>query len=138
MKKNYRRKIKGFFIDIGIKKNLNIAKQSLPLIFNTKSIILDRDGVINKDLGYVYKFQNFLLNRGVIKSMKYLNKKNIKIFIATNQSGIARGYYTVNDFHLLHKKFKNFLFSRKIYINDVYYCPHHPLYGKGIYLRSVL
>ena len=54
---------------------------------------LDRDGVINHDSGYIYKYKDFILRLGVIKGLKYLKKNNFRIFIVTNQSGIARGFF---------------------------------------------
>lgn len=126
----------GYFIDIGTKKNLSSAKKNLLKIINKKSIILDRDGVINYDYGYVHKYQNFRFKPGVIMALKYLYKKSIKIFIATNQSGIGRGLYSEKDFIKLHKKIKSFLSKKKIFIDDVKYCPHHPKFAKKKFKKN--
>ena len=67
---------------------------------------LDRDGVINFDFGYVYKYKDFKLKPGVVKGLKLLNKNKYRIFIISNQSGIARGFFRKQDIELLHKKFK--------------------------------
>jgi len=75
---------------------------------------LDRDGVINHDYGYVYKYENFKLRKGVIKGLQLLSKKKYRIFIVTNQSGIARGFFTEKDLKSLHKKFKENLKKFKI------------------------
>ena len=61
---------------------------------------LDRDGVINYDTGYLYKYEDFKLRPGVIKGLKLLIKKKYRIFIVTNQSGIAKGLFTEKDFNL--------------------------------------
>ena len=58
---------------------------------------LDRDGVINYDYGYIKKYENFKFRPGVVKGLQYLKKKKFKIFIVTNQSGIARGLFTEKD-----------------------------------------
>ena len=90
------------------------------------AIILDRDGVINYDYGYVSNFKKFKFRPGVLKALKYLIKKNIYIFIATNQAGIGKKIFKEEDFFRLHKQLKLFLSKKKIYINDIKYCPHHP------------
>ena len=90
---------------------------------------LDRDGVINHDSGYIYKYKDFKLRLGVIKGLKYLKKNNFRIFIVTNQSGIARGFFTEKDLALLHFKFKKKLMKHKIKIDEIKYSPFHQ---KGI------
>ncbi len=118
-----------YFVDIGTKKNLKFAKKTLMENLEKRSVILDRDGVINYDNGYVHKWSDFKFRPGVIKALKYLCGKSIKIFIATNQSGIGRSLYSEKIFFKLHKKIKTFLSKHKIFIDDVKYCPHHPKFG---------
>lgn len=125
-----------YFIDIGIKKNLNIAKKTIKKKFLKPALILDRDGVINYDFGYVYKPRNFKFMKGTIRALKYLSNKKIYIFIVTNQSGIARGYYNEKDFINLHKYLKKKLSLKKIFIHDVKYCLHHPKFGKGKFKKK--
>jgi D-glycero-D-manno-heptose 1,7-bisphosphate phosphatase len=86
---------------------------------------LDRDGVINYDFGYVYKYKDFKLRSGVVKGLKLLNKNNYRIFIVSNQSGIARGFFKKKDVELLHKSFKKSLRKHKIKINDIKFSPFH-------------
>lgn len=90
---------------------------------------LDRDGVINYDYGYIYKFKDLKFRPGVIKGLKYLKKNKFKIFIVTNQSGIARGLFTERDLKILHIKLKNILKKKKIRLDEIKYSPYHP---KGI------
>ena len=87
---------------------------------------LDRDGVINFDFGYVYKYKDFKLKPGVVKGLKLLNKNKYRIFIISNQSGIARGLFRKKDVELLHKKFKKSLKKHKIKIHDIKFSPFHP------------
>ena len=87
---------------------------------------LDRDGVINYDLGYVYKYRDFKFRPGVIKGLRILTKKNFRIFLVSNQSGIARGYFKKKDVYLLHKKIINYLKTKKIKINQIKFSPYHP------------
>ena len=70
--------------------------------------------------------KDFKFKPGIIKTLKYLSKKNIYIFIVTNQAGIAKGKYSEEDFYNLHKKIKDYLISKKIFINDVKFSPYHP------------
>ena len=88
------------FIDIGTYKNLYFGKKNFHKQFNQPAAFLDRDGVINYDHGYVHNMNNFDLRLNVIKGLKYLNKINYNIFIVTNQSGIARGMFTENEYLL--------------------------------------
>ena len=115
-----------FFIDIGTYKNLSLAKKEIPKILKRPAVFLDRDGVINHDDGYTHKWNNFRIKKNVLKALKFLNKKNILIFIVTNQAGIGKGIFKEKDFFSLHKKFKNYLSKKNIFINDVKFCPYHP------------
>jgi len=91
-----------------------------------KAIFLDRDGVINKEVGYLHKFEDFEFISGIFKSCKYFQSLGYEIIILTNQSGIGRGYYTEGDFLRLNKWMLDQFFLNKINILDVYYCPHRP------------
>ena len=123
----------GYFIDIGLKQNLFEARKNLNKILTKPAVFLDRDGVINKDLGYVGFYKDFKWKRDTVKFLKFLNKKNYYIFIVTNQSGIGRGYYTEADFFNLHSKVKKYLSKKNIFIDDVKFCPNHPIHGIGKY-----
>ena len=65
------------------------------------AVFLDRDGVINKDLGYVFKIDDVEWINGSIEAIKLLNKKNYHVFVVTNQSGVARNFYSENDVNKL-------------------------------------
>lgn len=114
-----------YFIDIGTYINLKKAKKTLPPIFKKPAAFFDRDGVINEEKNYVYKKEQFIFKKNVLKAIKFLNNKNIYVFIITNQAGIAKGYYSEEQFFKLQKFIKFFLVSKKIYINDIRYCPYH-------------
>ena len=89
-----------------------------------KAAFLDRDGVINEDNGYIYKWEDFIFFPKTLSALKNLISLNYSIIIITNQSGIARGYYTESDLKLLHTKLINYLLAKNIEILDVFYCPH--------------
>jgi D-glycero-D-manno-heptose 1,7-bisphosphate phosphatase len=126
-----KKKMKGiisrnFLIDIGTSKNYILAKKLIPKYFYRPAIFLDRDGVINRDKGYTYKIKDFKFQHNIFKIIKKFQKKYY-IFIVTNQSGIARGYYKIKDFYKLQNYVKNYLAKRNLFINDIEFCPHHPL-----------
>lgn len=90
-----------------------------------KTIFLDRDGVINKDYGYIHKWEHFVFISGSLRGLKILSEKNFRIIIVTNQAGIAKGHYTENDFKILTDTFNKFCKNKGIRIHDTFYCPHH-------------
>lgn len=91
-----------------------------------KAVFLDRDGTINVDKNYVYKIEDFEFLPGIIEALKLFQKKGYKLFIITNQSGIARGYYTEEKFNKLNSWMLNEFEKNSIQIEKVYYCPHLP------------
>ena len=90
----------------------------------TKAVFIDRDGVIVEDNGYVHKLEDFKLVPNAIDGLKLL--KNYKLFIITNQSGIGRGYYTLQDFFDYNNRVLKELKKQKIKIKKTYYCYHKP------------
>ena len=106
-----------------------MLKKKIIKYFKKPAVFLDRDGTINYDYGYIYKFSQFRFKPYVVKGLKYLSKKGYLIFIVTNQAGIAKGRFKVSDLLKLHKKLKIYLKKKNILINDIEFCPYHP---KGI------
>ena len=109
---------------IPIKKILK--KKGLKKFNKRPSIFLDRDGTINHDKGYTYRYNEFKYKPYVLKGLKYLSKKKYLIFIVTNQAGIAKGKFKLSDLFKLHKKVKKNLHKKGIVINEIQYCPFHP------------
>ncbi|MBA1338581.1 MAG: D-glycero-D-manno-heptose 1,7-bisphosphate phosphatase [Pelagibacterales bacterium] len=106
-----------------------------------KALFLDRDGVINKNYGYVFSMKNFLWLKNVKKAIKYAYVKKYLIIIISNQSGVARGYYNEKDIKKLHNQINKELMKIDCKIHDFFYCPYHPKYGtkkykKNSYLRK--
>lgn len=90
------------------------------------AVFIDRDGVINKDLGcYVSKPEDFEFIEGVIEAFKNLNQREFKLVVITNQGGIAKGEYTEQDLEAIHKKMVSLLENEGIRLTGIYYCPHH-------------
>ena len=115
-----------FFYDIGTKNDFLNAKKKLIKYLRKTAIFFDRDNTINYDEGYTYKYKNFKFINNAIKALKYISKKNTYIFIVTNQAGIAKGYFSEHDFISLHVRLKKEFIKKKIFINEVKYCPYHP------------
>lgn len=123
-KKVVGKKITGYFIDIGTQETLKEAKLT-QWLKNRKAVILDRDGTLNEDRGYTYKTEDLIWKPGAKEFIKNLNKRNYYVFVATNQSGIARGKYTEDDMHAFHNVMRDDLKDYGAYIDKFYYCPYH-------------
>ena len=91
-----------------------------------RALFLDRDGVINVEKDYLYKIENFEFIDGIFELCKHYQEIGYKIFVVTNQSGIARGYYSEKDFTTLTMWMLEEFTQRSIKITEVYHCPHHP------------
>jgi len=91
-----------------------------------KALFLDRDGVINVEKDYLYKIEYFEFIEGIFELCKYYQQLGFIIVIVTNQSGIARGYYTQSDFEVLTSWMIDEFLKQDIIISKVYRCPHHP------------
>jgi len=91
-----------------------------------KAIFLDRDGVINKEVNYLYKIENFEFIKGVFQSCLYFQNLGYIIIIITNQSGISRDFYSDNDFQKLSAWMLEEFSKHGIIIQDTFYCPHGP------------
>jgi len=91
-----------------------------------KALFLDRDGVINIEKNYLYKIEDFEFIKGVKKALKQLQELGFLLIVVTNQSGIARGYYSLQDFYKLDSWMKKALQKENIDIKKTYFCPHAP------------
>ena len=91
----------------------------------SKALFLDRDGVINVDHGYVGHYKDFEYLDGIFELVKSYSDYGYKIVIVTNQSGIARGLYTEQDFSVLMNAVKADFAQRGVGEIAIYYCPHH-------------
>ena len=118
-------KFNNFFIDIGTPKNLATAKRDLINYLMKPALFLDRDNTIIHDSGYVHQINHLKFKSSFIKILKQISKKNIYIFIITNQSGIGRGYFSEKSFEKFQFHLKKKLSNYNIYIDDVRFCPYH-------------
>jgi D-glycero-D-manno-heptose 1,7-bisphosphate phosphatase len=91
-----------------------------------RCVFLDRDGVINIDNGYVSKWEDFEFIPGVLDAMRRIYATGYDLVVVTNQSGIARGYYTIEDYQLLTSRMLAAIESTGARVLAVYFCPHLP------------
>jgi len=91
-----------------------------------KTIFLDRDGVINKDVNYAYKIVDFEFIDDIFEVCIYFQKLGYQIIVITNQSGIHRGYYSDNDFQILTEWMLDQFTQKGVNLLDFFYCPHGP------------
>jgi len=92
-----------------------------------KVVFLDRDGVINDGtLYYTYKVKDFIINTGVIEALQKLQIAGYSFIIITNQSGVAKGEYSLEDVNTVHEYMLTELQKKAITVLGIYVCPHHP------------
>lgn len=92
-----------------------------------KAVFLDRDGTINVDRGYLYRIEDFTYIDGAAEALRMLAGLGYLLVVVTNQSGIARGYYTEEDFDRLNRWMLRDLADKGIPVAKTYFCPHHPM-----------
>ena len=96
-----------------------------------KAIFLDRDGVVNVERGeYTWRIEDFRLTVGLIDFLKVIQEKGYLTIIISNQGGVGKGVYTMEDVEKAHQYLKDQLVKHNITLTDIYYCPHHPNSGK--------
>ena len=98
-----------------------------------KAILLDRDGVINQERGdYTYRREDFEVLPDVIPALRVLQEMGYMLIIISNQSGIAKGLFTIADVEKLHSYLVAYLDDNDVRIKEIYYCPHHPEHSSCI------
>lgn len=98
-----------------------------------KALFLDRDGVINVDHGYVHRPEDTEWVPGIFELCAMAQRAGYLLVVVTNQAGIARGYYSVDDFIAFAAWMHDEFARRQIPLLATYYCPHHPVEGVGDY-----
>ncbi len=100
------------------------------------ALFLDRDGVINEEAGYLYRREECFLVDGIADLIATANELGYVTCVITNQAGIARGFYTEDDFHILMEHISNTLLQQGARIDAIYYAPYHPEHGLGQYKQD--
>ena len=93
-----------------------------------KAIFLDRDGVINKDFSYVYKIEEFEFVDGIFEFLREAQRRGYILIVVTNQSGIGRGYYSLEDFERVTEYMIDKMKKEGVDISkeQIFFCPHSP------------
>jgi D-glycero-D-manno-heptose 1,7-bisphosphate phosphatase len=99
-------------------------------------VFMDRDGTLIEDAGYIDTTDKIRLFPEAIEAVKLLNDAGYKTIIVSNQSGVARGYFSEDTAKLINNRVIELFAERGASIDAVYYCPHHPRYGNQNYRRD--
>ena len=91
-----------------------------------KAIFLDRDGTINVEKDYIYKSEDLVFEEGTIEALKTFKNLGYILIVVSNQSGIARGYFTEEDLNIFNNNMNEILKKNGVEITEFYCCPHHP------------
>ncbi|MCD6151688.1 MAG: HAD family hydrolase [Deltaproteobacteria bacterium] len=110
-------------------------RSSDPTIQKT-AVFLDRDGTIIEEVGYLDNIGQLKLIPGAARAIGLLNKAGIPVIMITNQSGVARGYFSESVVEQLHQRLNELLETELAYLDAIYYCPHHPTEGTAPYRRA--
>ncbi|HTG01250.1 MAG TPA: HAD family hydrolase [Nitrospirota bacterium] len=101
-----------------------------------RAVFFDRDGTVNAEVGYLSDLKQLVLIPGAGKAIKRLNDAGLKVVLVTNQSGVARGYFTEEFVRETHALLERMLQEEGARIDGIYYCPHHPRAGNSSYTRE--
>lgn len=101
-----------------------------------RGLILDRDGVINIDINFLYRIEDVVFVEGIFDLVRAAKAAGYAVVVATNQSGIGRGLYSEAQFHALMDWIGDRFAAHGGAIDAVYFCPHHPTAGQGDYRRD--
>lgn len=97
-----------------------------------KAIFLDRDGVINVERGFTFRLDDFVILPDLIDMLKWFREKGYLLIVVSNQSGIAKELYSQQDVENLHTFLNDELKKSTIFLDEIYYCIHHPDVSKCI------
>lgn len=103
-----------------------VSQEENPKRENRRALFLDRDGVINRDNGYVGHWSEFEFMPNAVEGLRVFQQAGYELVVVTNQSGIARGFYTEQDFANLTARMTAELREQGVHLSGIYHCPHHP------------
>jgi D-glycero-D-manno-heptose 1,7-bisphosphate phosphatase len=101
-----------------------------------RAVFLDRDGTINVEKDYLYRVEDFEFIAGAPEAIRRLKNAGFLVVVVTNQSGVARGYYSLEDVEVLHRHIQKELARLGTALDGFYVCPHHPTEGVGEFRRE--
>lgn len=115
-----------FMLDIGLPDTLERAQTTIPAQMRRPAVFLDRDGVVNRDVGYAHRADQIDFVPGALRAIKAMNDAGYYVFVVSNQAGVARGYYTEHDVQALHAWMAEQMAGVGAHVDAFQYCPYHP------------
>ena len=100
------------------------------------AVFMDRDGTINEERGYLGDPCGLNILPGVVDAIRLINENRIKAVVITNQSGVARGYFSEEMVEKVHLRLRELLGEKGVCLDGIYYCPHHPEVGPSEYRKK--
>ena len=100
------------------------------------AVFLDRDGTINQERNYLHRIEEFELLPGVPQALKTLQDASFLLVVVSNQSGVARGYFSLEDVRRINDHMSRQLARYEVILDGIYICPHHPTAGIGEFLQD--
>jgi D-glycero-D-manno-heptose 1,7-bisphosphate phosphatase len=101
-----------------------------------RALFLDRDGVVNEEVGYLHRIEDVRFVPGIVSLCRTAMSLGYRLVVVTNQAGIARGFYSEDDFLTLMEWMRAALRREGVEFDAVYHCPYHPEHGVGEYRRE--
>ncbi len=98
-----------------------------------RAIFFDRDGTLSHEVGYVNHLSRFALLPSTVPAIRRVNEAGWRAIVTTNQAGVARGYFEEWLIHAVHQKLRDELAAGGAFLDDIYFCAHHPTLGKPPY-----
>jgi len=111
-------------------------EESAGQLMNRRALFLDRDGVVNEEVGYLHKTEDVRFVPGIFSLCRKAIELDYRLIVVTNQAGIARGYYTEEDFERLMEWMRASMRTEGVELDAVYFCPFHPEHGIGKYKQE--
>jgi D-glycero-D-manno-heptose 1,7-bisphosphate phosphatase len=99
------------------------------------AVFMDRDGTVSQEVGYVVHLDRYALLPRSVAAIRRLNQAGLPAFVATNQSGVARGLFGEDLVQAVHERLRGWLAEGGAHLDGIYCCPHHPSEGKGPWTR---
>jgi D-glycero-D-manno-heptose 1,7-bisphosphate phosphatase len=99
----------------------------------TPGVILDRDGTLIREVGYLTRFEQIEILPNVPEAIKILRHNGLKVAVVTNQSAVGRGLITEEGLQSIHREMETRLARTGAFLDGIYYCPHHPTEAMGSY-----
>ena len=101
-----------------------------------RALFLDRDGVVNEEVGYLHHSDHVRFVEGIFPLCRTAQRLGYKLIVVTNQAGIGRGFYTLEQYQVLTEWIVTQFAGQGIALDDVLFCPYHPVHGLGEYKRE--